>query len=161
MRVCFVRRQRKRYYFKWTQSKFRQRKNFSSFSLFTFSRKTSHREISCLSRAAMARKCRVEKKCRVMVCPWNPLFEFSDFETNRMDISSLLMAIYIITLKKMKKCCAKGKVSVVHKTCVIVQVTVKSTKFGRGIILDKTSSSKLNTSSFKAMELIICKMAKT
>lgn len=58
-----------------------------------------------------------------------------------MDISSLLMAIYIITLKKMKKCSATGKVSVVQKTCVIVQVIAKSTKFGRGMevyILDNS-----------------------
>ena len=55
----------------------------------------------------------------------------------------------------------------VRTTCGIVQVSVKTTKFGRGIEVNtlsksgKKSCAKLNTSSFVAMELIIFKPAKT
>ena len=40
-----------------------------------------------------------------------------------------------------------------QKTCTIIQISVKNTKFGRGLILDRTSHTKLNTSSLIAMSL--------
>jgi len=52
----------------------------------------------------------------------------------------------------------------VPKTCTIVQISVKNTKIWwrhRGLNLDRTSHTKLNTSSLIAMEFIIFETAKT
>ena len=51
-----MRRQRNHHYFKWIQSRLEGKKNFICRRLFTASRKTSHQEILCLSRAATAKK---------------------------------------------------------------------------------------------------------